>query len=72
VRATVLSMSGQADAVGQVAGGPALGGIGNVYGIRAALSVGAALLLPALGLYARASAGRATPGAEVESLARQA
>jgi DHA3 family tetracycline resistance protein-like MFS transporter len=55
VRATVISISGQADAIGQSAGGPVLGVIGNVFGIRAAL-VGAALVLtPALGLYARAT-----------------
>ena len=57
VRATVLSMSGQADAIGQTAGGPVLGLVGNAYGIRVALLAGAAVLLPALGLYARA-AGR--------------
>ena len=55
VRATVLSMSGQADAIGQTAGGPVLGLIGNLYGIRVALGAGAAVLLPALGLYARAA-----------------
>src|SRR5262249_16640970 len=54
VRATVLSITGQADAVGQAAGGPALGAIGNVWGIRAALATGALVLTPALGLYARA------------------
>jgi MFS transporter, DHA3 family, tetracycline resistance protein len=54
VRATVISMVGQSDAVGQAAGGPALGAIGNVWGIRAALSAGALVLLPALGLFGRA------------------
>ena len=54
VRATVLSISGQSDAIGQVAGGPVLGGVGNVLGLRAALLAGGALLVPALGLYARA------------------
>jgi DHA3 family tetracycline resistance protein-like MFS transporter len=54
VRATVLSITGQADAVGQAAGGPVLGAIGNVWGIRAALATGALILTPALGLYARA------------------
>jgi DHA3 family tetracycline resistance protein-like MFS transporter len=56
VRATVISIAGQADAVGEVGGGPALGGIGNVLGIRAALVGGALLLAPALGLYGRAVA----------------
>jgi DHA3 family tetracycline resistance protein-like MFS transporter len=54
VRATVLSMTGQADAVGQAAGGPVLGAIGNVWGLRAALTAGALVLTPALALYARA------------------
>ena len=54
VRATVISMVGQSDAIGQAAGGPALGAIGNVFGIRAALVAGAAVLAPALGLYGRA------------------
>ncbi len=37
VRATVLSISGQANAIGQAGGGPVLGVIGNVWGIRSAL-----------------------------------
>jgi len=56
IRATVLSISGQANAIGQAGGGPVLGVIGNVWGIRAALTVGAAVIAPALGLYARAIA----------------
>jgi DHA3 family tetracycline resistance protein-like MFS transporter len=54
VRATVLSISGQANAIGQAGGGPVLGAIGNVWGIPAALASGAAAIAPALGLYARA------------------
>ena len=56
VRATVLSISGQADAIGQAGGGPALGAIGNVWGIRAALAAGALVIAPALVLYGRAIA----------------
>ncbi len=56
VRATVLSISGQANAIGQAGGGPVLGVIGNVWGLRAALSTGALLIAPALGLYGRAIA----------------
>jgi MFS transporter, DHA3 family, tetracycline resistance protein len=56
VRATVLSISGQANAIGQAGGGPVLGVIGNVWGIRAALAVGAAVIAPALALYGRAIA----------------
>ena len=54
VRATVMSITNQADAVGQWTGGPAIGGIGNAFGIPAALVTGAFLLSPALALYARA------------------
>jgi DHA3 family tetracycline resistance protein-like MFS transporter len=54
VRATVFSITSQADAIGQWTGGPAIGAIGNVFGIRAALVVGASLLSPAVALYARA------------------
>ena len=56
VRATVLSISGQSNAIGQAGGGPVLGAIGNVWGIRAALATGALAIGPALGLYARAIA----------------
>lgn len=54
VRATVLSMASQADAIGQVAGGPAVGWIGTAVSIRAALITSAVLLLPKLPLVARA------------------
>ncbi len=39
VRATVNSISGQADAVGQAAGGPVLGLVGNGFGTGAALGL---------------------------------
>ena len=53
VRATVLSIVNQADAVGQVAGGPAIGAIGSSVGLRPALALGAAALTPTLALYGR-------------------
>jgi hypothetical protein len=53
-RATVLSMAGQADALGQLTGGPALGLIATAGGIRAGLVAGAAFLVPAVLLYGRA------------------
>jgi DHA3 family tetracycline resistance protein-like MFS transporter len=56
VRATVLSISGQSNAIGQAGGGPVLGWMGNVWGIRAALAAGAVVIAPALGFYARAIA----------------
>jgi MFS transporter, DHA3 family, tetracycline resistance protein len=54
VRATVFSISSQADAIGQWTGGPAIGAVGNAFGMRAALVLGASLLSPAVALYARA------------------
>ncbi len=54
VRATVNSITGQADAIGQAAGGPVLGLVGNRFGTGAALGLGALLLTPALALYGRA------------------
>ena len=58
VRATVISLTGQSNAVGQAAGGPVLGVVANVWGIGVALTAGAASLAPALGLYTRALAHR--------------
>lgn len=50
-RATVISMSGQIDAIGQIAGGPPLGVVANAFSTRAAM-IGVGLLLsPALALY---------------------
>lgn len=70
LRATVLSMNGQSDAFGQVAGGPAIGALGNVS-LRAAIAVSGLLLAPALALFARA--GRQGPavakGVEEEAVA---
>lgn len=54
VRATVISMTNLGESVGEWGGGPALGLVGNVYGIRTALAAGAAALSPALVLYALA------------------
>ncbi|HET7090121.1 MAG TPA: MFS transporter [Anaerolineae bacterium] len=53
VRATVLSMRGQTDAIGQIAGGPGVGWIGRAVSLRAAIAAAGLLLSPALILYAR-------------------
>ncbi len=50
VRATVLSTAALANEVGQIGGGPAIGLIGTLGSIRAALAAGGLLLLPAVGL----------------------
>lgn len=54
VRATVISLSGQLDAIGQIAGGPVIGVIGTLISIRAALVSTADLLSPTLLLFVRA------------------
>ncbi len=53
VRATLFSVDGQVDAIGQIAGGPGVGAIGN-RSIRAALVTSALLLSPVLPMYALA------------------
>jgi len=52
-RATVLSLYGQSDALGQGAGGPAMGVLASVTSVRVALVAAGALLLPALPIFAR-------------------
>jgi MFS transporter, DHA3 family, tetracycline resistance protein len=47
-RATLLSVTEMADAAGQFAGGPAIGAIGAVAGLRAALSTAGLVVAPAV------------------------
>ena len=72
VRATVISINGQADAVGQVAGGPGVGAIGTVFSIRAALVATGLILVPAIALFARAArhGGKEPELADVAQAAR--
>lgn len=51
VRATVLSLQGGADAMGQSLGGPVIGLVGTLFSLRAAMTAAGLLLLPALPLY---------------------
>jgi DHA3 family tetracycline resistance protein-like MFS transporter len=53
VRATVLSMIGRVDAIGQILGGPVVGLIGMVRSLRAALATTAFILSPVVPLYGR-------------------
>ncbi|HCI82019.1 MAG TPA: MFS transporter [Ktedonobacter sp.] len=55
VRATVISMSGQVDALGQIVGGPPVGYIGNVVSLRAAMVATSIILSPVLLLFALVS-----------------
>ena len=52
-RATVISMDGQVDAIGQVVGGPPLGVLANRTSTPTALLVSALVLAPAIALYGR-------------------
>jgi len=55
VRATVHSMFGQVDAIGQIVGGPGVGLIANLASVVAAISTSGLLLTPALFLIGRAN-----------------
>lgn len=67
-RATVISMTGQANAIGQVGGGPILGWVGSAISIRAALLASALVLSPTVALYGRLIAHRdADPVEESEA-----
>lgn len=66
VRATVISINGQADAVGQIAGGPAIGAVGTVFSLRAAIVTAGLVLTPGLLLYARAlGQGKPIAGSDI-------
>jgi MFS transporter, DHA3 family, tetracycline resistance protein len=53
-RATVISMLGQVNALGQIVGGPPVGYIGTAFSLRAALTTVSAILSPVLLLFAYA------------------
>lgn len=53
-RATVISMSGQVDAIGQIASGP-LAGLVSLWSLQAAITFASLLLTPALPLIGRAN-----------------
>ncbi len=69
VRATVISMSNQVDAIGQIAGGPVLGLIGSLVSVRAALLASSFILTPALALYEYAIRRRGEAVKEVDGQA---
>ena len=58
VRATVLSLAGQVDAVGQIAGGPLFGLIATAVSTAAAIVAAGCALIPALLLYRPALRGK--------------
>ncbi|WP_057765127.1 MFS transporter [Cytobacillus praedii] len=48
VRATFFSVKGQVDAIGQISGGPIIGGIASLFSINTAIVISAILLSPVL------------------------
>src|SRR5512134_1124024 len=66
VRATVHSMFGQVDAIGQVVGGPVVAGIASVGSAVAALMTSGLLLTPALFFVGRANS-QSKDGADAEA-----
>jgi DHA3 family tetracycline resistance protein-like MFS transporter len=67
VRATVLSTLSQGDALGQMLGGPAIGAIGTVHSLRAALVTTGLLHAPVLLLLTRARRLLGEPGSATPS-----
>ncbi|MDP2991449.1 MAG: hypothetical protein Q8O57_12895, partial [Kiritimatiellota bacterium] len=63
IRATVISMTGQSNAFGQVLGGPAVGWIGTAFSLRAAIFSAGLLVAPVSALMARARNYIRAPGA---------
>jgi DHA3 family tetracycline resistance protein-like MFS transporter len=61
VRATVMSLAGQVDAIGQIAGGPPFGWVATAFSTGAAIVTAACMLLPALPLYRLALRPTPTP-----------
>jgi MFS transporter, DHA3 family, tetracycline resistance protein len=55
VRATIHSMFGQVDAIGQTAGGPIIGLVANQFSVKVAVSISSLLLSPALLFIKRAN-----------------
>ncbi len=64
-RATVISLWGQANSLGQATGGPVLGWLGTATRIPVALTVSAAVLLPGQWLLALARGVRSTSDEEI-------
>jgi DHA3 family tetracycline resistance protein-like MFS transporter len=65
-RATVISMTSQLDAVGQVVGGPPLGALANRTSTSTALVASALVLTPAVFLYARLRPPPGNSGRQVD------
>jgi hypothetical protein len=72
-QATVISMTGQANSIGQATVGPAFGWVGNAVSIQAALLASAIVISPTLTLYHRLMIrhrGAAEPSPNITELIR--
>ena len=67
VRATIHSMFGQVDAIGQIAGGPIVAGIASLGSVVASITASGLLLVPAIPLILRANSQSADE-ADIESV----
>lgn len=63
VRATIYSMFGQVDAIGQTLGGPVIGLVANLFSVRLAIGIASLMLSPAL-LFIRRANGIPSPKIE--------
>jgi DHA3 family tetracycline resistance protein-like MFS transporter len=70
VRATVLSMTGQVDALGQIAGGPLIGLAASLVSVPVAMTVSGLLLAPALPLIGAADRKVTLVGENKETVLR--
>ncbi|MBI4675533.1 MAG: MFS transporter [Chloroflexi bacterium] len=68
VRATVFSIRNQADAFGQMLGGPVLGAIATLVSLRVEMIVAALLLAPALYVYSRNGVGNMREKMEIREI----
>lgn len=69
VRATVFSIRNQADALGQMLGGPLLGAIATLVSLRVEMMVAALFLIPALYLYSQNGVAQTTELKEIGEIA---
>ena len=72
VRATVLSMNAQVNAIGQVGGGPPLGAFAGRTSVPVALLAAAALLTPTVGIFGWLSRDKAPADSTFAPLAKEA
>jgi hypothetical protein len=64
-------MSSQSGALGEASAGPVIGAIGNLFGVRPALTVAALVLSPTLLLYASAMQRGVVESAPKDAKARE-